>query len=167
MVIFTKEKMQKGFTLLELLVVIGVIGVLASVILASLGSARSRAADTAIKETLFSVRTQAQFYFDTYGSFGAGGPGYCPLTGGTESWAVQYDRKIQALLTDAQNKVGGTNRTACYSETTTGGWAIAVQLKSSSTKAWCVDYRNIAKEVTISSNDPRTAMSSVAPAQCN
>lgn len=46
----------KGFTLIELMVVIAIIGLLSSVILASLGQTRLRAKDTAIKQIVGQMR---------------------------------------------------------------------------------------------------------------
>lgn len=55
---------NRGFTLIELLVVIAIIGILASVVLASLNSARDKGADAAIKSTINNMRAQAELFYD-------------------------------------------------------------------------------------------------------
>lgn len=61
--------MKRGFTLIELLVVIAIIGVLSSVVLASLNTARAKANDAKIRTDLRQVSTALQLYFDKYGTY--------------------------------------------------------------------------------------------------
>ncbi len=60
-----KKTLNRGFTLIELLVVIAIIGILASVVLASLNSARAKGSDAAIKSSLNNMRSQAELYYDS------------------------------------------------------------------------------------------------------
>ena len=56
---------NQGFTLIELLVVIAIIGVLSSIVFASLSSARTKGYDTAVKSGLANSRSQAELYYNT------------------------------------------------------------------------------------------------------
>jgi len=81
-----KQKLNRGFTLIELLVVIAIIGILASVVLASLNTARAKGADAAIKSSINNARAQAELYYDdnsnSYDPAGATNTGVCSQTGG-------------------------------------------------------------------------------------
>ena len=59
------KKYSKGFTLIELLVVIAIIGILSSVVLASLNTARTKGSDAAAKAGMTQLRTQGEMFYDS------------------------------------------------------------------------------------------------------
>lgn len=148
---------NKGFTLIELLVVIAIIGILSSVVLASLNSARNKGSDAAVKSNLANIRPQAEIYYDANGSYGtAFTAGACAATAGT----LFADTTIQNQLTQAAKAYNGSAATIgdanCVSATANGGsWAVSVGLKSPAATGglWCVDSRGIAKEVVPAGTD--------------
>ncbi len=66
------SKSTTGFTLVELLIVIAIIGILSAVVLTSLGTARNQGADAARITTLQQVRSALQLYLIDNNSYPAG-----------------------------------------------------------------------------------------------
>lgn len=65
------KKQAKGFTLIELLVVIAIIGILSSVVLASLNTARLKSRDTRRVADVKQLQLALQLYFDAHGNYPA------------------------------------------------------------------------------------------------
>jgi prepilin-type N-terminal cleavage/methylation domain-containing protein len=97
--IFSKSK-TKGFTLIELLVVIAIIGLLSSVVLASLNSARAKGRNSSRLQAIYQLRTAFNLAFNSNNSFPTGG-WYCisstnPCLGG---WNVySHNATVDAFL---------------------------------------------------------------------
>src|SRR3989344_9028765 len=65
-------KKKAGFTLIELLVVIAIIGILASVVLASLNSARKKSRDARRGSDIKEVQLALELHFDKNTSYPSG-----------------------------------------------------------------------------------------------
>ncbi|MGB2580761.1 MAG: type II secretion system protein [Minisyncoccia bacterium] len=140
---------SKGFTLIELLVVIAIIGILASVVLASLNTARSKGADSAIKANLTNIRVQAQSYYDDNADYGADfALGTCADAVLAANTIFADDTKISTIIENAGivSDGGGLASAVCTSSAT--AWAVSVPLKTDPAKSWCVDSEGASKQVT-------------------
>jgi len=63
------KSQQNGFTLIELLVVIAIIGILSSVVLASMNTARKKARDARRQADLKSMQLALESYYDTNSAY--------------------------------------------------------------------------------------------------
>jgi prepilin-type N-terminal cleavage/methylation domain-containing protein len=124
------KNFKKGFTLIELLVVVAIIGILASVVLASLNSARAKGADASIKANLANIRAQAELVYDT-----AVPNSYS---------AVCLNTNVIAAVAAAASAGGATVGTVDAAPDATHAvcqdgtaWAVQAPLKTGGT--WCVD----------------------------
>ncbi|MEK7621795.1 MAG: prepilin-type N-terminal cleavage/methylation domain-containing protein [Patescibacteria group bacterium] len=81
-----KLKTIRGFTLIELLVVISIISLLSSIIIASLGAARSKARDSKRVQDLIQVRNALELYALDHNGLYPPDPNPDYSTGGTSCW---------------------------------------------------------------------------------
>jgi prepilin-type N-terminal cleavage/methylation domain-containing protein len=94
------RKNLSGFTLIEMLVVVAIIGILSSVILTALGPARNKAKDARIIEEVNQARAFAEST--------AAGSSYVSLpTVRPDSVATIADPNLQSLASDIQTQGGG------------------------------------------------------------
>lgn len=138
-----KKTLQRGFTLIELLVVIAIIGILAAVVLASLSDARSGGQNASIQQTMASMRTQAEVYYNNAGNFSYTGVCADATTVATISAALNVVNGPAYVAADDTNTVA-TNDIAAEANrkamcnANASSYQITVPI-AGSTGFWCID----------------------------
>jgi len=141
-------KFNKGFTLIEILVVVAIIAILAGVVLASLGNAKGKGDDTAIAATLANTRSQAELYYSNSGNYGSGAPNptgsyaFCTAGANTNVFNSSPTGLINALKAVAKSNGAtlGTDKISCASvANASSNWTAWAVMASTSKSNWCVD----------------------------
>jgi len=131
---------KKGFTLIELLVVIAIIGILASVVLASLSTARGKGNDAKVKGQLASVRNAAEIYYSNNNKYGPASTDSC-----TTNMFADTASGMAALTASSTTSFPTGTNLVCNS--TDSAYAVSGAL-STSGQYWCVDSNGISKQET-------------------
>jgi prepilin-type N-terminal cleavage/methylation domain-containing protein len=139
---------KKGFTLMELLVVVAIIGILASVVIAVLGTGKKKGEDSAVQSNLHTVINQAELFQTDNGNsyLPAGGSTFgiaaCPVYNASGTNMFQVNKVVADAIAEATIRGNGN---ACYNSSTQ--WAIAVGLKLNSGTSWCIDNAGASRQV--------------------
>lgn len=124
------KRSEQGFTLLELLVVMTIIGILASIAIPALRDSPQRAREAALREDLFTLRSTIDSYHGDKGYYPPDlatlvSDGYMrqipvdPMTKSRDTWVVELEQ-LEAGDESTSATPGGTSATAPPEPTTPG-----------------------------------------------
>ena len=136
-----KHTYKRGFTLIELLVVIAIIGILASVVLASLNTARDKGANAAIKSNLNNLRAQAELVYDSASPNSYSGVCADPNVLKAVTAAASAGGKTVGTV----NAANTSSNVTCYNASATWVVQAALKVADSGNAYWCVDNSGTSK----------------------
>lgn len=145
--VLAQVRYTKGYTLIELIVVVAIVGILTVVVMGSIAAPRTKGADAAIKADFRTIQNEAQFFVDlndsrynTDGSTGHTVGTACPSAGNTMFAA---NAKVRAAIVHANTVSGGT--ATCYMNAAGTIYVIWSPMKTPGTY-WCIDSTGLGKQ---------------------
>lgn len=139
---------KKGFTILELLVVLALIGIITVLALAYMQSSKEKGGDGGVRQNIINARSQAEVY---YANNNESYNGVCStVTARAIGKMVRAAAKAHGLTPSdpyADTDVGAWNAEACHDST--DEYAVWVPLSGSTAgtpRGLCIDSHNVTRE---------------------
>jgi len=117
---------QKGFTIIELIVVIAIIAVLATIVMVNVVQYIGKSKDAAIKGNMQTIASTAAGIFDTYKSYN----NTATNSAVGNPTAANAINQINSLSSASANTTAHNN---------TSSWCVCAQLTANSANTYCVD----------------------------
>lgn len=142
---------NKGFTIIELLVSVAIIGILATIVSVAIKSSKDKSADASIKQSLRELHGQAGMYQLEYGTF------YEVCKSGREKSfynIMSYAIKSAGLSSFVVNEPGTLNTATCNNSADGKSWAAEIPLKQKNvggngqSNMFCVDSTGFSGNVS-------------------
>lgn len=135
---------ERGFTLLELLVVMALIGIAATLILAAVNSSRIRAHDAIITENLSNMRSNMELYYSETATYGPSASAASAACDGVGTVFVN-DPTIMRMIEEIEGSAQGNHSNPGFAEAVCAigafgdSWAVHIRLRSNYAQPWCSD----------------------------
>ncbi len=144
---------NKGFTLIEVLTVIMIIAILASIVLVSLDTARKRTRDVTIQNQVGQLRSLAEASF----TFERGYQGFKDAYDGTGTDAVAFERAVKKIEEMSELELPGWKdyiNLHFSSEENSNHYCMYAYLTRNDDEIFCVDSRGNAVIIDTEGEDP-------------
>lgn len=149
---------QRGLTFIEILIVVGIIGILVTVVLAGVTSSRRKAVDNRIRSNISQIRILAEVAFDSNGS-------------SYENWS--QETSIQESLTRLKDKIdedegdaAGAPYVTVIRESQAQDYCVSAPLTSDAGHFYCIDKTGKFQTTTAACPDYGDDESGDPPLRC-
>jgi len=125
-----KHRMHRGFTLIEILIVVAIIGILATIVIVSLREATDRTKNTKIITNISQAKKVAE---QVYVAEAEGYTSLCDGAGGISS----SNPDLEKIEIDVKEYLGASASITCYADNY--HYCLSTQLVGDTTRWYCID----------------------------